>query len=156
MLETGTKAPIFCLKNHNDEEVCTENLKGKWIVLYFYPKDNTPGCTKEACSFTENFQDFSNMNCEIIGISPDSPQSHTKFIKKYSLKHVLLSDTEKEVLTSFGVWQKKQMYGKEYMGVIRSTCIIDPDGVIRASWPKVKVPGHVEDVQAKLTELQAQ
>ncbi len=154
-LEIGDKAPEFCLKNQNDEDICLENFKGKWIVLYFYPKDNTSGCTKEAIGFTERKEDFEKLNAVILGVSPDSTKSHRNFIEKKELKITLLSDPEHNVLETYGAWQLKKMYGREYYGVVRSTYLISPDGKIAYIWTKVKVAGHVNAVYEKLKELSA-
>jgi peroxiredoxin Q/BCP len=153
MVEVGQKAPEFCLPNQDEVEICLRDLKGKWIVLYFYPKDLTPGCTTEACEFTEAMPDFEELDAVILGVSPDSPEKHRKFIEKKDLKITLLSDENKEVLKAYGAWGLKKMYGKEYEGVIRSTFIIDPEGNIAAVWSKVRVKGHVEAVKQKLEEL---
>jgi peroxiredoxin Q/BCP len=153
VLKVGDKVPDFCLPNQDEEEICLRDIKGKWIVLYFYPKDNTPGCTTEACEFTEAEPDFSKLDAIILGVSPDSPKKHRNFIEKKELGITLLSDEDKEVCNLFGVWQLKKMCGREYMGVVRSTFIINPDGYIDASWEKVRVKGHVEAVKAKLEEL---
>ncbi len=154
MLEVGTKAPEFCLPNQDEVEICLRDLKGKWIVLYFYPKDNTPGCTTEACDFTDALPDFSALDAVILGVSPDSPKKHRNFIEKKDLKITLLSDEEKEVSERYDVWKLKKNYGREYMGVVRTTYIIDPDGNIAAAWDKVRVKGHVEVVKEKLKALQ--
>ena len=154
ILQIGDKAPDFCLKDPERGELCLKDFKGKWIVLYFYPKDNTKGCTLEALEFTASEDDFKKKNSVILAVSPDSLQSHSKFREKHSLSINLLSDTEKEALTAYGVWSKKKMYGREYMGVVRSTYLIDPDGKIAYIWPKVKVKGHVEEVMRKIMELQ--
>jgi len=153
MIEAGQKAPEFCLPNQDNIEICLRDLKGKWVVLYFYPKDLTPGCTTEACEFTEALPDFEGLDAIILGVSPDSVQKHQKFIEKKDLKITLLSDEEKEVLKAYGAWGPKKLYGKEYEGVIRSTFIIDPEGKIAAVWPKVRVKGHVEAVKQRLEEL---
>ena len=153
MVEVGQKAPEFCLPNQDNVEICLRDLKGKWVVLYFYPKDLTPGCTTEACEFTEALPDFEGLDAIILGVSPDSVQKHQKFIEKKDLKITLLSDEDKEVLKAYGAWGPKKLYGKEYEGVIRSTFIIDPEGKIAAVWPKVRVKGHVEAVKQKLEEL---
>lgn len=152
-LNKGDKAPGFCLVNQENDEICLDDYKGKYVVLYFYPKDNTPGCTTEACEFTERFEDFKNLDAVIIGISPDSPKKHSNFINKYNLKHILLADEEHEVIEKYGQWVKKKMYGKEYFGVNRSTFIISPKGEIIEMWPKVKAKGHAEEVKVKLEEL---
>ncbi len=152
-LQEGQQAPVFTLSDANSEPVSLEQYKGKWVVLYFYPKDNTSGCTMEAIDFTAALSDFDALNAVVIGISPDSPKSHQNFINKHQLKVLLLSDPEHQVLEAYGVWQKKRMYGREYMGVVRSTFLIDPQGVIRHAWRKVKVKGHVEEVKSVLKEL---
>ncbi len=154
MLNIGDAVPDFCLPNQDEEEICFRDIKGKWIVLYFYPKDNTPGCTTEALEFTEALPDFEGLNALVLGVSPDSPKKHRNFIEKKGLKITLLADEEKEVCQLFGVWQLKKNYGREYMGVVRSTFIIDPDGKIAAKWEKVRVKGHVEAVKEKLAALQ--
>ncbi len=154
MIEIGHKAPEFCLPNQDNEEICLRDLRGTWVVLYFYPKDNTPGCTTEACDFTEALPDFTDLGATILGVSPDSVKRHQNFIAKKDLKITLLSDEEKEVLQAYGVWQLKKNYGREYMGVVRSTYLIDPDGNVAAVWEKVRVKGHVEAVMAKLEALQ--
>ncbi len=153
MLNVGDKAPDFCLPNQDNEEVCLRDLQGGWVVLYFYPKDNTPGCTTEACDFTEALPDFTGLGAVILGVSPDSVKKHQNFIAKKNLKITLLSDEDKEVLQKYGVWQLKKNYGREYMGVVRSTYLIDPNGKIAAVWPKVRVKGHVEEVKNKLESL---
>jgi len=150
------KAYEFCLPNQDETEICLRDLAGKWIILYFYPKDNTPGCTTEACDFTENLDWFEDEDAIILGISPDSPKKHRNFIEKKDLKITLLSDESKEVLKAYNAWGLKKMYGKEYEGVIRSTFIISPEGEIVAEWKKVKVKGHVEAVKEKLKELKSE
>ncbi len=155
MVEAGQKAPEFCLPNSDEVEICLRDLKGKWVVLYFYPKDLTPGCTTEACEFSEALPDFEGMDAVILGVSPDPAQKHRKFIEKKDLKITLLSDEDKEVLKAYGAWGPKKLYGREYEGVIRSTFIIDPDGNVAAVWPKVRVKGHVEAVKQKLEELKS-
>ena len=152
-LKEGNRAPDFCIGDQNDEKVCLSDLMGKWTILYFYPKDNTPGCTKEAREFTRALNEFRGMGAEIIGVSPDTGSSHTKFIDKHDLKLRLLSDTNHDLLESCGTWVKKSMFGKKYMGVERSTLIIDPEGRIRKIWRKVKVDGHVDEVRETLKKL---
>jgi len=154
LLEIGENAPGFCLEDPDRGEMCLKDLKGKWVVLYFYPKDNTKGCTMEALEFTAAEDEFKAKNAVIIGVSPDSLKSHTNFRQKHDLSINLLSDTEKEVLETYGVWQKKKMYGREYMGVVRSTYLIDMEGKVAFVWPKVRVKGHVDNVLEKLSELQ--
>ncbi len=127
-------------------EFCKDDLKGNWTVLYFYPKDNTSGCTLEAKDFTCALDDFEKENARIVGVSPDKKESHLNFIDKHDLKLKLLSDPEKELLSKMGAWKKKKMVGREYMGVDRSTFLIDPDAKIRKEWHGVKVKGHVDEV----------
>jgi peroxiredoxin Q/BCP len=146
MLEEGKKAPAFKLKNQNGEIVSLSDFKGKNIVLYFYPKDNTSGCTAEACSFRDDFPKFEKTDAVILGVSPDSIDSHKKFEQKYNLNFSLLSDEKKEVLEKYNVWKEKSMYGRKYMGVERTTYIIDPEGKIKKIFRKVKVNGHNKDV----------
>lgn len=155
MLKINDKAPDFCLPNQDEVEICSRDLAGKWIVLYFYPKDNTPGCTTEACDFTASMPDFEDMGAVILGVSPDSPKKHRSFIEKQNLGITLLADESTKTAQEFGVWQMKKMCGKEYMGIVRSTFIIDPDGKIQAIWDNVKVKGHSEAVKEKLKSLQS-
>ena len=153
-VEVGQPAPEFCLPDQNEQNVCLNKFRGKWVVLYFYPKDNTTGCTAEAIDFTALLDAFRAASAEVLGVSPDSPKSHVNFIAKKGLKLRLLSDTEREVLKAYGVWQLKKMYGREYYGVVRSTFLIDPSGKIAHVWPKVKVKGHAEEVLQTLQSLQ--
>jgi len=139
MLEINTKAPEFCNPNQDDVEICLRDLAGKWIVLYFYPKDNTPGCTNQACDFTTANDDFENLDAVILGVSPDSPKKHRSFIEKKDLEITLLADEEKTLCNAYNVWQLKKFMGREYMGVVRTTFIINPNGDISAVWPNVKV-----------------
>lgn len=153
-LEIGDPAPGFCLPDDEKGRVCLEDHRGSWVVLYFYPKDGTKGCTMEALEFTAAEDEFRARGAVVLGVSPDSPESHTRFKEKNDLSVTLLSDTEKEMLTGYGVWRKKKMYGREYMGVVRSTYLIDPEGRIAHIWPKVKVAGHADAVMEKLKMLQ--
>lgn len=163
MVGKDDKAPDFRLRDTNGDEVKLDDYKGKWLVLYFYPKDNTPGCTKEACDFSDSLEDFRGMNADVIGVSPDSEALHRKFTDRHDLKVRLLADVDKEALKAYGAWGLKKNYGKEYEGVIRSTFIIDPEAVIRESWSNVKVRQkrkagevkHADIVKDKLAELQA-
>jgi len=152
-LEVGVEAPKFCLPDKDNNEVCLKDFKGKYVVLYFYPKDNTPGCTTEAIGFTGILSELQKLDAVVIGISPDSPESHAKFIEKKDLKVTLLSDIEKLVINAYGKWGKKKFKGKEYLGVIRSTFLIDPEGKIIHIWPKVSVKGHPEEVKQVLEDL---
>jgi len=147
------KAKNFSLKDQDDNIKTLADFKGSWLVLYFYPKDDTKGCTLEATDFTKRVEDFKKLNCEIVGISPDEPKKHVKFITKHDLKLNLLSDSNKEILEQFGVWQTKKMYGKEYMGVVRTTVLINPEGKVEKIWEKVKVTGHVDEVYNVLNEV---
>ena len=149
-LKIGDKAPDFKLKNDSGEDVALKEFKGKNVVLYFYPKDDTPGCTKEACDFRDNQKVFDKKDTVIVGVSPDSVESHVKFKKKYGLPFQLLSDPEKKTLEAYGVWKEKSMYGRKYMGVERTTFVIDADGKISKIFPKVSVTGHIEDVLSQL------
>ncbi|WP_339060179.1 thioredoxin-dependent thiol peroxidase [Tepidibacillus marianensis] len=144
MFTLEEKAPDFTLPSSHGDRVSLHDFPGKYIVLYFYPKDNTPGCTTEACSFRDYHEEFKGLNAVILGISPDPLKSHDKFIEKYQLPFLLLSDEDHQVAESYGVWKLKKMYGKEYMGIERSTFIIDPEGKLIQIFRKVKVTGHVE------------
>ena len=148
-LLAGDPAPDFTLPTDEGDFTLSEQ-RGKQVVLFFYPKDNTPGCTKEAIGFSEQLEQFKEKNTLVVGLSPDSVKSHQNFRTKQNLTVILASDTEKEVLEQYQVWKEKSMYGKKYMGVERSTFLIDADGNIKKAWRKVKVPGHVEDVLASL------
>ncbi len=161
MLNIGDKAPDFTLPDENGKVVSLSDYAGKWLVVYFYPKDDTPGCTKEACDFTDNRNEFAGLNAEIVGISRDDADEHQKFIAKYDLNITLLSDPDHAVHEAYGAWGTKINYGKEILGVIRSTFIISPDGKIAALWKKVSVRvkrksgevKHADKVKEKLTEL---
>ena len=152
-LKTGQKAPAFSLLNQNEKKNSLADYKGMWVVLYFYPKDDTPGCTTEACDFTSGLKGFEKLSATVLGVSPDSPESHRAFIAKFNLKITLLSDPDKKALTRYGAWGMKKMYGKEIEGVIRSTFIIDPEGRIAHVWYDVKADGHAEKVRERLAEL---
>ncbi|MEA1916013.1 MAG: peroxiredoxin [Campylobacterota bacterium] len=153
MLEINSMAPEFCIPNQDDIEICLRDLKGKWIVLYFYPRDNTPGCSTEACDFSDEIENFENLDAMILGVSADSTKKHRNFIAKKDLQITLLSDESTTMLQEYGVWQLKKMAGREYMGIVRSTFIINPEGVIVYGWEKVRVKEHVKAVKAKLEEL---
>lgn len=151
--EAGKKAPAFTLPNQDGEKMKLADQAGRWTVLYFYPKDDTPGCTKEACQFTEGIKGFGKLKADVWGVSPDTPEKHQQFIDKYKLKVNLLSDPDKKVMAKYGAFGTKMMYGKEVEGVIRSTFLIDPDGKIAHVWKSVKADGHAAKVQEKLSEL---
>ena len=147
-LKIGDKAPAFTMATDGGGSVSLAKLKGRKVVLYFYPKDDTSGCTAQACGFRNTFPKFGKSDSVIIGVSRDSVQSHDKFKKKYDLNFMLGSDETGKVTEDYGVWVEKSMYGRKYMGIERSTFLIDEKGVIRGLWRKVKVPGHVEEVLA--------
>ena len=155
MLETGKAFPSFALPDQGGKNHSMHDYAGKWLVVYFYPKDNTSGCATEAATFAALHDAFMGHNAAIVGVSPDSVKSHKNFAAKLALPFSLLSDPEHMLLEACGVWQKKKMAGHEYMGVVRTTALLDPKGIVRALWPKVKVAGHAEEVLAKLRELQA-
>lgn len=154
MLEIGQEASDFCLPNQDEVEVCLRDLLGSWIVLYFYPKDNTPGCSTEAMDFTALRKEFEALGATVVGISADSPKRHRNFIEKKQLEIMLLSDESHSVLEQYGVWQLKKNYGREYMGIVRTTYLIDPKGVVQALWKRVKVKGHAQEVLERLRQLQ--
>jgi peroxiredoxin Q/BCP len=154
MLTVGAIAPDFTLTNQDGEEVCLTDYKGQWIVLYFYPKDNTSGCTREAIDFTEHLEEYRKLNARIFGISPDSVESHRKFIERHGLKVDLLADPDHLVLEQYGVWQEKSLYGKKYFGVVRTTFLINPAGKIEKIWEKVQVDGHADEVMCDIQEIQ--
>ncbi len=155
MIKVGNRAPEFTLKDSDQRDVSLTDMKGKWVVLYFYPKDNTPGCTTEATQFTSLIKDFRKMNAEVLGVSADTCESHERFMVKFDLGIRLLSDPEHKVLERYSAWGEKKMYGKVFMGIERSTVLVDPQGTIAWYWPKVKADGHAEEVLAKLRELQS-
>ena len=152
-MKVGDVAPDFVLKDADGNDVKLSDFRGRWVVLYFYPKDNTPGCTKEAVGFTELAGEFERLGAVVIGVSPDPPDRHARFIRKHNLRVRLLSDTEREVLKAYGAWGKKKRFGREYEGVIRSTYLIDPEGRVAYVWPKVKVEGHAQEVLETLKRL---
>jgi peroxiredoxin Q/BCP len=152
-LVPGAKAPDFTLPDSDEAMVSLKGMLGSWVVLYFYPKDSTPGCTTEAIDFTARAGEFRKLGAKIIGISPDSCSSHQKFMVKFDLGITLLSDSEKKALKQYGVWKIKKMYGNESYGVVRSTFLVDPAGKIRHIWNKVKVEGHVDEVLNMLKDV---
>jgi len=152
-LEIGNKAPNFNLPNQNGNSVRLDDFAGRWLVVYFYPRDDTPGCTVEANDFTRLKKDFEKKETVILGVSPDNEAKHCKFIDKHGLKIDLLADCEKSMLSDYGVWQEKSMYGKIYLGVVRTTYLIDPDGNIAGAWTKVKAKGHADAVLKRLIDI---
>jgi peroxiredoxin Q/BCP len=152
-IEIGDKLPTFSLPLSNGKTISGKDLLGKKFILYFYPKDNTPGCTNQAKDFSNKLKDFKKLKTEVIGISKDSLKTHKNFINKHNLKILLGSDEEIDIIKKFGVWVEKNMYGRKYMGIQRSTFIIDANSKIFFSWEKVKVKGHVDEVIEKLKEV---
>jgi len=151
VVEEGKPAPDFELKSDSGESVRLSELRGKPVVLYFYPKDDTPGCTREACHFRDEHSALEKAGAVVLGVSPDGEKSHQKFAAKYSLPFPLLSDTEHKAADAYGVWGEKSLYGRKFIGLTRATFLIDPQGNVKHVWPKVKVDGHVAQVLAALT-----
>jgi thioredoxin-dependent peroxiredoxin len=141
-LKVGDKAPVFKGLNQKGEEVVSNDFSGKKLILYFYPKDNTPGCTEESCNLSDNYNMWLEKGFEVVGVSPDNVQSHRKFAEKFGFRFNLIADTEKEILQAYGVWGEKSMYGKKYMGVLRTTFIIDEQGIITEIFEKVETKNH--------------
>jgi len=152
-LDIGSKAPAFSMKTDSGGKVSLSELKGKNVVLYFYPKDDTSGCTAEACGFRDKLLAFKKLDAVVVGVSRDSVESHDKFKKKYDINFALGSDESGKVTEAYEVWVEKSMYGRKYMGIERATFLIDGKGVIRGLWRKVKVPGHVEEVAKAIKQL---
>lgn len=153
MIEVGKPAPAFTLQNQDGDAVSLAGLKGRWVVLYFYPKDDTPGCTREACEFTAGIAEFDELDASILGCSPDGAESHRKFIAKHDLKLQLLSDPTHATMEAYGAWGEKVLYGRKSVGVIRSTTLIDPEGNVAHHWKKVKAAAHAAHVAARLEAL---
>src|SRR5512141_1375396 len=148
LLEVGDKAPAFKTTDQDGDTVSLSDFKGQKAVLYFYPKDDTPGCTKEACSFRDAWAQLKRRKVAVLGVSVDDEKSHKKFAEKFSLPFTLLADTDKKIVNAYGVWGEKSMYGRKYMGTHRVTYLIDEKGKIAAVWPKVKPEGHAEEILA--------
>jgi len=153
MVEIGDVAPQFCLSGADEREICLKDYPGRWLVLYFYPKDNTSGCTREAVDFTAALPLLHDLGAVVLGVSRDSPASHRKFAEKHGLKVTLASDQDHKVTEAYGAWAIKKMYGKESYGTVRSTFLIDPQGKVAHIWKKVSVKGHVDAVAKRLAEL---
>lgn len=153
MLETGDKAPAFSLPTEDGGKVSLKDYKGRMLVLYFYPRDDTPGCTKEAIGFSEMLEEFDAAGADILGVSKDTPAKHAKFREKHDLTVPLASDEDGKMLEAYGAWVEKKNYGRTYMGIERSTFLIDGKGIIRQIWRKVRVPGHVEKVLEAVQSL---
>jgi peroxiredoxin Q/BCP len=151
LLAVGDKAPDFATVDQSGARVSLKDFRGKKVVLYFYPKDDTPGCTKEACSFRDGFSKFRRRKIEILGVSVDDEKSHKKFAEKYDLPFRLLADAEKRIVKDYGVWGEKSLYGRKYMGTNRVTYVIDEQGKIAAVWPKVKPDGHADEILAAIS-----
>jgi peroxiredoxin Q/BCP len=145
-LKAGDKAPMFEGVNQNGEKISLNDFHGKKLILYFYPKDNTPGCTAEACDLNDNYEMWINKGYEVVGVSPDNEKSHLKFIEKFGLKFNLIADTENKILETYGAWGEKSMYGKKYMGVLRTTFVIDEKGIIQAVFDKVDTKNHTKQI----------
>ena len=152
-LEVGNKAPSFNVASSEGKNFSLAEAAGKWLVLYFYPKDDTPGCTTEACNFRDRLKDYQAVNALIYGVSVDGLDAHAKFIKKFHLPFPLLADTEKEMVEAYGVWKEKSMFGKKYWGIERTTFLIDPKGKIAQIWSSVKVSNHHEEVLQAIKEM---
>ena len=152
-IRTGSVAPDFNLEDQDGRNVSLTGHRGAWVVLYFYPKDDTLGCTTEACEFTDGIGEFAELDAVVLGCSPDSPASHRAFIAKHGLKVTLLSDPDHRVMERYGAWGEKVLYGRPMTGVIRSTVLIDPEGRVAHHWPTVKAAGHAAKVRDKLAEL---
>jgi len=153
MLKENDKAPQFTVPDQNGNNISLRDFKGKWVILYFYPKDMTPGCTTESCNFRDEYSVFQQKDIVVLGVSKDSVARHKKFEGKHDLPFPLLSDENGNICEDFGVWQEKSLYGKKYMGIVRSTFIINPDGIIVKVYPKVKVKEHVAEILADLVNL---
>jgi thioredoxin-dependent peroxiredoxin len=153
MIEAGRPAPDFTLSDQNGQTITLSQFRGTPVVLYFYPKDDTPGCTKEACAFRDARVDYEAAGAKLIGVSPDSPASHRKFTEKYQLSFTLVADPEKRACQDYGVWKEKNMYGKKSMGVERTTFVIDGAGIVRKVFPRVKVDGHADQVLDAIKSL---
>ena len=153
MMEVGKPAPAFTLRNQDGESVRLADLAGRWVVLYFYPKDDTPGCTTQACEFTADVAEFEKLDAVILGCSPDDAESHRKFIAKHGLKVQLLSDPTHATMETYGAWGEKTLYGRKSVGVVRSTALIDPAGNVAHHWKKVRAAGHAAHVAARLAAL---
>ena len=152
-VEEGRKAPDFAAATDGGKKLKLSELRGKPVVLYFYPKDDTTGCTKEACGFRDQLPDFGKLKAQVIGVSKDSVDKHDKFKKKYGLNFPLVADEDGKICEKYGTWVEKSLYGRKYMGIDRATFLIDKDGVVRRIWRKVKVKGHVDEVEKALKAL---
>ena len=152
-LKRGDRAPEFCLPDQNNKQVCLEDFKGEWLLIYYYPKDDTPGCTKEACSMRDNMANFNRMGARVIGVSKDSVKSHKKFEAKYGLNYPLLADEGAKVIKKYGMWKPKKFMGREFLGTVRSSVLVDGEGKIAKIYENVKPEGHAQEVMADLERL---
>lgn len=156
MLKPGKKAPDFTLQNESGENIKLSSLRGNKVILYFYPKDHTPGCTQESCDFRDSYVDFRKQKIHVFGISKDNVKSHLSFIEKQSLPFSLLSDDQGKVCEAYGVWQEKSMYGKKYMGISRTTYVINESGEVQLTYPKVKIKDHVQHILQDISKKELQ
>ena len=154
LLQAGSKAPDFNTTDQNGKKVTLKDYRGKKVVLYFYPKDDTPGCTKEACAFRDHFAEFKKLGVAVLGVSTDTEKSHKSFAEKFKLPFTLLADTDKKIVTAYGAWGEKSMYGRKYMGIYRVTYLIDESGRIAAVFPKVQPDEHAQEILAQITKSQ--
>jgi peroxiredoxin Q/BCP len=154
-IEVGEQAPEFSAEASTGKTISLNDLRGKWVILYFYPKDDTPGCTREACYFRDHNKRLESLGAVVLGCSPDDLKAHDKFITKYNLPFILLSDPEHEIANDYGVWKSKNMYGKKVMGIERSTFMISPEGLVHRIWHKVKVEVHVDEIMDELKLVRA-
>jgi peroxiredoxin Q/BCP len=146
LIEPGQPAPAFTLKDQDGKTHKLSDYRGRWVVLYFYPRDNTPGCTIQACGFRDNHSKLQKLNAVVLGVSPDDEKAHQKFVEKRKLSFPLLVDPDQAIATKYGAWREKKLFAKKYMGIVRTTYLIDPQGKVARRWDKVKVAGHVADV----------
>jgi peroxiredoxin Q/BCP len=153
LIDKGQTAPAFSLKDQLGQTHKLADYQGRWVVLYFYPRDNTPGCTIEACGFRDQYGSLQGLGAEIFGVSPDDAKSHGRFVEKYDLTFPLLVDPDNKLATKYGVWREKSMFGKKYMGIVRTTYLIGPSGKVARRWDKVKVGGHVKQVAEAVQKL---
>ncbi len=153
MLDVGKKAPAFALQDQNEKTHKLSGYKGQWVFLYFYPKDDTPGCTKEACGIRDVYSEFKKKNVQVFGVSKDSVKKHAKFVEKYELPFTLLSDESTKMIEAYGAWAKKKMMGREYMGILRISYLIDPNGKVAKVYPKVKPADHAAEILSDLEDL---
>lgn len=153
LIDEGKKAPAFSLKDQLGQTHKLADYQGQAVVLYFYPKDNTPGCTTQACGFRDKYPAWQKLGVQVLGVSPDSEKSHGRFVEKYGLPFPLLVDPDNKLSTKYGVWQEKSMFGKKYMGIVRTTYLIGPDSKVARRWDKVKVAGHIDEVAQAIADI---